>query len=134
MTKIKQKLPLLLVGAGFLAGLLVGVGMMVGTLYTVSQTDVVEAPAAQPAANVPADFPYSELKAATAGNGKTLAMATGQIDDESEGLFVLDFLTGDLYCWVFHPRRLVPGSLLEFTSTTFWRTCRWQRGKTRTTC
>lgn len=43
------------------------------------------------------------LHADTAATGSTMAMATGPIDDDIEGLFVLDFKTGDLYCWVLGP-------------------------------
>jgi hypothetical protein len=31
-------------------------------------------------------------------------MATGLIDTDVEGLFTLDYLTGDLKCWVLNPR------------------------------
>ncbi|MEE2825805.1 MAG: hypothetical protein VYE64_04170 [Planctomycetota bacterium] len=42
------------------------------------------------------------LQADTASSGKSLAMATGLIDTEDnvEGLFVLDRLSGNLQCWV----------------------------------
>jgi hypothetical protein len=43
------------------------------------------------------------LRASTSHGGKTMAMATGPID-ESEGLFVLDYLTGELNCFVINPR------------------------------
>ena len=43
------------------------------------------------------------LRADTAAAGKSMAMATGPIDEDIEGLFVLDYLTGDLYCWVLGP-------------------------------
>ena len=42
------------------------------------------------------------LNADTAASGKSLCMATGLIDTEDnvEGLFVLDRLSGNLQCWV----------------------------------
>lgn len=41
----------------------------------------------------------------TAASGTNMAVATGQISDESEGVFFLDFLTGDLQCLVYYPRQ-----------------------------
>jgi len=43
------------------------------------------------------------LRASTSNSGKTMSMATGPID-ESEGLFILDYLTGELNCFVINPR------------------------------
>jgi hypothetical protein len=45
-----------------------------------------------------------ELKADTASRGEKLSFATGIIDTNLEGLFVLDHLTGTLQCWVVNPR------------------------------
>ncbi len=45
-----------------------------------------------------------ELHAATAVTGDTFAMATGLIDDGVEGLYLLDFVTGDLQCYVLNWR------------------------------
>jgi hypothetical protein len=33
-----------------------------------------------------------------------MAVATGQISNDAEGVFFLDFLTGDLQCLVYYPR------------------------------
>src|SRR5262245_29480948 len=44
------------------------------------------------------------LKAMAAQSNDNFAIATGVIDDEVEGLFTLDFLTGDLQCYVVNPR------------------------------
>ena len=48
-----------------------------------------------------ADLPLV-LNADTASSGKSLCMATGliDVDDNVEGLFVLDRLSGNLQCWV----------------------------------
>jgi len=45
-----------------------------------------------------------QLRAASTHGGETFAVATGFIDDEVEGLYALDFLTGDLQCLVVNPR------------------------------
>jgi hypothetical protein len=44
------------------------------------------------------------LKAMAAQANDNFAVATGVIDDEVEGLYTLDFLTGDLQCYVVNPR------------------------------
>ena len=44
------------------------------------------------------------LMADTAASGEQLSFATGIIDINLEGLFVLDHLTGTLQCWVVNPR------------------------------
>jgi hypothetical protein len=44
------------------------------------------------------------LKAMATHGSETFAIATGRIDDEVEGLFCLDYLTGDLSCFVLSPR------------------------------
>ncbi|XZE46399.1 hypothetical protein SH467x_001680 [Pirellulaceae bacterium SH467] len=55
---------------------------------------------------IPRDRVPPELLQATATHGgANLAIATGQIDESSEGFFALDFLTGDLKCWVYYPRQ-----------------------------
>ncbi len=79
------------VGIGL--GLLVGVGMMVGTLVAVhwqSETQLL--------------LPETALYATGATGGKSMAVATGPIDSDMEGLFTLDFLTGDLQCFVMYTK------------------------------
>lgn len=49
-------------------------------------------------------FGERSLHASTAATGETFAMATGPIDSEVEGLYMLDFLTGDLQCVVLNYR------------------------------
>lgn len=44
------------------------------------------------------------LLAASAVTGDTMAVATGQVGRDSEGIFFLDFITGDLQCLVYYPR------------------------------
>ena len=45
-----------------------------------------------------------ELNAGTSTRAKSLSMATGQIDEDVEGLFVLDHISGNLQCWILNPR------------------------------
>ncbi len=44
------------------------------------------------------------LQAATSATGTNMAVATGAVSDDAEGIFFLDFLTGDLQCLVYYPR------------------------------
>jgi hypothetical protein len=44
------------------------------------------------------------LHASATHGGSNLAVATGNIDENTDGIFFLDYLTGDLQCWVFYPR------------------------------
>ena len=48
--------------------------------------------------------PLPLLNASTAATSSTMAVATGQIGVDSEGIFFLDFITGDLQCLVYYPR------------------------------
>ncbi len=44
------------------------------------------------------------LNADTANSGKAISLATGVVDENVEGLFVLDHLSGNLQCWVINPK------------------------------
>src|SRR5262245_11062368 len=46
----------------------------------------------------------TKLHAAAAQTGGSLAVATGFIEHGVEGIFVLDFVSGDLTCGVLNPR------------------------------
>ena len=49
--------------------------------------------------------PWLDLKqVATAASGQNMAVATGAVSDDAEGVFFLDYLTGDLQCLVYYPR------------------------------
>ena len=87
----KQSTGMLL--AGLAMGLLVGVGMMIGTLVAVRSA---------PSAGLP--FPETLLHATASHSGNSMAMATGYIDEEVEGVFILDYLKGDFQCYVINPR------------------------------
>jgi hypothetical protein len=45
-----------------------------------------------------------KLKAMASHGSDTFAIATGHVDEDVEGLYTLDFLTGDLQCFVINPR------------------------------
>lgn len=74
---------------------LVSVGMLVGALATAVLRNAL-----------PPCLPETVLHATSSHSGETFAMATGRIDEEVEGLFRLDYLTGDLQCWVYYPNAL----------------------------
>jgi len=83
-----------LVAAGLVLGLAVGGAMTVGVV--IGQRS-----------NAPAGLPSLEelkLKAMSTHGGDNFAIATGPVDEDVEGLFTLDFLTGDLHCFVMNPR------------------------------
>lgn len=48
--------------------------------------------------------PLPPILAASAATSDTLAVATGPISNDAEGVFFLDFITGDLQCLVYYPR------------------------------
>jgi hypothetical protein len=74
-------------------GLLVSAGVLIGTMTTIGHRS---APQLQ--------IPETLLNASASHGGKSFAMATGYIDTDIEGLFTLDYLTGDLKCWALNPR------------------------------
>jgi hypothetical protein len=89
--------------AGLAMGLLVGVGMMIGTLVAVRS-----APATA------LSLPETLLHATASHSGKSMAMATGLVDEEAEGVFILDFLTGELQCYVINPRTYQWGGMFKY--------------------
>ena len=54
-----------------------------------------------------------QLQAGTAARGKSLSMATGLIDENVEGLFVLDHVSGDIQCWLLSPRTGAVGGIYK---------------------
>ena len=82
--------------SGLVLGLLLGVGMLIGSLtatmhhrQTISLSEI-------------------PVEATAAVRSETIAAATGQIDDAVEGLFTLDYLTGELQCAVLYINRRAP--------------------------
>lgn len=53
---------------------------------------------------LPAQSFLPPLQAASAAASDTMAVATGPISEDAEGIFFLDFITGDLRCLVYYPR------------------------------
>jgi hypothetical protein len=92
MDEKRTKKPWVMSIVGLAIGLLFGLGIMIGALVATSWVGSVRL-----------EFPETALHATATHGGDTMAMATGPIDQGIEGLFVLDFLTGDLQCTVLNP-------------------------------
>ncbi len=84
-----------MLAAGLVIGLSIGGGLAVGLLMGQRAPAMPDSVLAE-----------LKLKAAATHGSDTFAIATGPIDDEVEGLYTLDFLTGDLSCFVFNSRNL----------------------------
>jgi hypothetical protein len=52
-----------------------------------------------------------QLQAGTAARGKSMSMATGRIDNNVEGLFVLDHDSGNLQCWILNAKTGAVGAI-----------------------
>lgn len=88
---------------GFVCGaaavLLVLLGVVLGKISSDRPSPI----AGDFSGRIPAEA-LPKLQAMATHGADTFAIATGAIDEEAEGLFVLDYLTGDLNCWVMNPR------------------------------
>jgi hypothetical protein len=93
-------------GAGLATGLLIGVGMMIGALVAVTYWTPQ-----QPL------LPDALLHASTAQGSESFALATGPVDTNMEGLFTLDFLTGELRCWMINQRTGKLGGVFHYNVT-----------------
>jgi hypothetical protein len=81
--------------AGMAMGLLFGLGTTAGVMWATRSATIAGHPA----------WPQgAPLHASTACTSESLAIATGVIDEQVEGLYTLDFITGDLQCFVLNPR------------------------------
>ena len=87
---------LLLAGVGLAAAIGAGIGVRF----------------AQPAQQAPQVSPL-ELMAGTAARTNSLSMATGLVDGNVEGLWILDHMTGTLQCWVLNPRNPNNGAIYQ---------------------
>jgi hypothetical protein len=92
----------LFLAAGLGIGLAIG-GALAAGVYLGRHADSLDQAALQEV----------RLKASASHGSETFAMATGDISDGVEGLFCLDFLTGDLSCFVINPRSGAPGGLFR---------------------
>ena len=74
-------------------------------------------------------LPLEELKLrASASHGsETFAMATGTLDD-TEAVFMLDYLTGDLTCFVMNSRTAKFGAMFH---TNVWKELPVEKGKAK---
>jgi hypothetical protein len=102
MSRWMKRRPYWLFGAGFTLGLAVGAAMLVGALVGRAIDGMSEL-----------RFPETQLHATASDSGDTFAMATGMVSDGVEGVFFLDFLTGDLQCWVMNRRTGQLGGLFK---------------------
>ncbi|MGE3406313.1 MAG: hypothetical protein AB7I37_05815 [Pirellulales bacterium] len=59
-------------------------------------------------------WPQAPLHATATAQGEKFAIATGPVDEESEGVFFLDYLTGNLKCAVVSP---LTGTFLSVLET-----------------
>jgi hypothetical protein len=100
MARIRRFRSMMFLSVGLLIGLAIG-GALAAGVYWGSQGDGAH----QAALN------ELRLKASASHGADSFAMATGEIADGVEGLFCLDFLTGDLSCFVINPRTGAPGGI-----------------------
>lgn len=113
MLRPRTKRSLLWVSLGLLLGLATGLALHIGLESRPSSAGPV--------------LPLEELKLkASASHGSdTFAMATGVIED-SEAVFMLDYLTGDLTCFVINPRTAKFGAMFR---TNVWKELPVEKGK-----
>jgi hypothetical protein len=64
------------------------------------------------------NMPPIELKAGTSARTKSMSMATGLIEPNVEGLYVLDHLTGNLQCWLLNNRTGQVGGIYRASAAT----------------
>lgn len=95
MLRRLSKNPHFMLSTGLAAGLLVGAGMLVGSIAATSSRST---------SNI--ELPETLLHATASHSTDTFAIATGPVGGEMEGLFTLDYLSGDLRCFVLHPRNI----------------------------
>ena len=82
-----------MLAAGVVIGLAIGGGLALGLLIGRGNGPLPDSVLAE-----------LRLKAMASHGSDTFAIATGPVDDDVEGLYTLDFLTGDLSCYVINPR------------------------------
>nr|MCU0719016.1 hypothetical protein [Pirellula sp.] len=88
--------------SGFCLGIVIAVVAIGGYLAGKSSSPSEES---SNASSVAARFVPPEYLKASATHGATnLAVCTGRVDEDAEGFFVLDYLTGELKAWVYYPR------------------------------
>jgi len=83
-----------MLAAGVILGLTIGGAVAVGLFIGQRGPSTVGMPS----------LAELKLKAAASHGSDTFAIATGYVDEDVEGLYTLDFLTGDLQCFVINAR------------------------------
>lgn len=114
MLRPRYKKALLWVSLGLLLGLSTGLAVHIG-LESRQTSDGKS-------------LALEELKLrATASHGsETFAMATGPSDENAEAVMMLDYLTGDLTCFVLNPRL---GKFNAMFKTNIWKELPPEKGK-----
>ncbi|MCE9526514.1 MAG: hypothetical protein K8R36_10715 [Planctomycetales bacterium] len=117
MLRPRFKRALLWVSLGLLLGLATGLAVHVGLESRQSTGD--------------SGFPLEELKlrASATHGSETFAMATGPSDEDGEAVMMLDYLTGDLTCFVLNPRL---GKFNAMFRTNIWKEMPPEKGKKAT--
>lgn len=89
-----------MLAVGLLGGLSLGIAMLAGTILGTQlgpRGTTLEIP----------------VQGVATDRSETMAIATGSIDGQTEGLYTLDCLTGDLQCAVLNPRNSRIGALFR---------------------
>jgi len=84
-------------GAGLLVAAVAAAGFFAGRLTSPPKLDGGET-------LTEFSLPKELLNATSTHGGTNLAVCTGPLDEDAEGLFTLDYLTGELKAWVYYPR------------------------------
>lgn len=102
MLRQMKRNPYFMLFCGLSMGLLVGVGMLIGALAAGSRG----VPSQAVAAEATWQLPETLLHATSTHGTENFAIATGPVTDDLEGLFTLDYLTGDLRCFLLNSRAI----------------------------
>lgn len=121
MSRYRRRKAWLLVALGLALGLSLGGAMTAGVLLGRNSS----------ANSADAALTDLKLRAVASHGNETFAIATGQIDEEVEGLYCLDFLTGDLKCYVLNNRGR---GLLGYFGTNVLKDISVEKGKKPAYC
>ena len=111
MLRQMKKNPYLMLLSGLTMGLLVGVGMLIGVLAAGRGDDSARLRETRSGFQLPETL----LNATATQSTDTFAVATGPVSDDMEGLFTLDYLSGDLRCFLLNSKVIGAwGGLYEY--------------------
>lgn len=99
---------------GLLGGLFGGIALSVllGGAFFLGRSTNPGASEFSPLVSIPNSRMHPDLLSASATHGgANMAVCTAQVDENAEGFFTLDFITGDLKGWVYYPRLATFGGL-----------------------